>query len=212
LRFIPSGKNHVSKGAFVFIVAVSLYRDSFLKPRLSGSLLGLLHISLTLLRSINPAEADTFSMVAVQYFEGVAAEAVATTANIRMGMAMMCAQGLHVVPNVEFQRRSGAESAGTAMDAWAAQHGAHLHFIQPGEPTQNAYIESFNGKFRDESLNEHWLLTSLEAQVVIEVWRKEYYEERTHSTIGNLTPMEFINHHQNRPQAAQEFTSLAVVS
>jgi putative transposase len=61
-------------------------------------------------------------------------------------------------------------------------------------------------------LNEHWFLTVLETQVVIEAWRKEYYEERTHSTIGNLTPMEFINHHQNQPQAAQECTALAVVS
>ncbi len=86
-----------------------------------------------------------------------------------------------------------------------------LHFIQPGKPTQNACIESFNGMFRDECLNEHWFLTLLKAQVVIEAWRKEYNEERTHSTIGNLTPMEFINHHQNRPQAAQELTSLAVV-
>ena len=149
--------------------------------------------------------------MAVQYFEGVAAEAVATTANIRMGMAMMSTQGLLVVPNVEFQRRSVAESAGTAMDAWAAQHGVHLHFIQPGKPPQNACIESFNGMFRDECLNEHWFLTLLEAQVVIEAWRKEYNEERTHSTIGNLTPMVFINHHQNRPKAAQELTSLAVV-
>ena len=106
---------------------------------------------------------------------------------------------------------NGPEFAGTALDAWAAQHGVHLHFIQPGKPTQNAFIESFNGKFRDECLNEHWFLTLQEAQLVIEAWRREYNEERTHSAIGNLTPMEFINHHHNRPQAAQELTSLAVV-
>ena len=106
---------------------------------------------------------------------------------------------------------NGPEFAGTALDAWAAQHGVHLHFIQPGKPTQNAFIESFNGKFRDECLNEHWFLTLQEAQLVIEAWRREYNEERTHRTIGDMTPMEFIRNHQNRPHAAQELTSLVVV-
>jgi putative transposase len=106
---------------------------------------------------------------------------------------------------------NGPEFAGTALDAWAAQHGVQLHFIQPGKPVQNAFIESFNGKFRDECLNEHWFLTLQEAQLVIEAWRREYNEERPHSAIGNLTPREFINHHHNQPQTAQEATSLAVV-
>ncbi len=106
---------------------------------------------------------------------------------------------------------NGPEFAGTALDAWALQHGVQLHFIQPGKPVQNAFLESFNGKFRDECLNEHWFLTLQEAQLVIEAWRREYNEERTHSAIGNLTPMEFINHHHNPPQTAQESTSLAVV-
>lgn len=106
---------------------------------------------------------------------------------------------------------NGPEFAGTALDAWAVQHSVHLHFIQPGKPVQNAFIESFNGKFRDECLNEHWFLTLQEAQLVIEAWRREYNEELTHSAIGNLTPMEFINHHHNQPQTAQESTSLAVV-
>ncbi|HWI69754.1 MAG TPA: IS3 family transposase [Nitrospiraceae bacterium] len=106
---------------------------------------------------------------------------------------------------------NGPEFAGTALDAWAAQHGVQLHFIQPGKPVQNAFIESFNGKFRDECLNEHWFLTLQEAQLVIEAWRREYNEERTHSAIGDMTPMEFINHHHNQPQAVQESTSLAVV-
>jgi putative transposase len=106
---------------------------------------------------------------------------------------------------------NGPEFAGTALDAWAEQHGVKLHFIQPGKPVQNAFIESFNGKFRDECLNEHWFLTLEEAQLVIEAWRREYNDERTHSTIGNMTPMEFIQHHQDRSQAAQESTSLALV-
>jgi putative transposase len=106
---------------------------------------------------------------------------------------------------------NGPEFSGMALDAWAGQHGVQLHFIQPGKPVQNAFIESFNGKFRDECLNEHWFLTLQEAQIVIEAWRREYNEERTHSTIGDMTPMEFIQHYQDRSQAARESTSLALV-
>ena len=106
---------------------------------------------------------------------------------------------------------NGPEFAGTALDAWAAQHGVHLHFIQPGKPVQNAFIESFNGKFRDECLNEQWFLTLQEAQLVIEAWRREYNEERTHSSIGDVTPLEFIRNYQTGAYLAQDLTSLAVV-
>lgn len=105
---------------------------------------------------------------------------------------------------------NGPEFAGTALDVWAAQHGVHLHFIQPGKPVQNAFIESFNGKFRDECLNEHWFLTLQEAQLVIEAWRREYNEERTHSAIGDVTPQEFITNYQNGALLAQELTSSAL--
>jgi putative transposase len=74
---------------------------------------------------------------------------------------------------------------------------------------QNAFIESFNGKFRDECLNEHWFLTLQEAQLVIEAWRREYNEERTHSTIGDVTPQEFITNHQNGAHLTQEFNFLS---
>lgn len=106
---------------------------------------------------------------------------------------------------------NGPEFAGTALDAWAAQHGIHLHFIQPGKPVQNAFVESFNGKFRDECLNEHWFLSLQEARRVIEAWRREYNEERTHSAIGDRTPQEFIINYQIRAQLTQEATSSAVV-
>ncbi len=106
---------------------------------------------------------------------------------------------------------NGPEFAGNALDAWACQRGVALHFIQPGKPVQNAFIESFNGKFRDEFLNEHWCVTLQEAQVVIEAWRREYNEERTHSTIGDVTPLEFIKNHQDWSQAAQASTTLTLV-
>ena len=63
--------------------------------------------------------------------------------------------------------------------------------VRPGKPNENAYIESFNGKFRDECLNEHWFLSLAHARSVIEAWRIEYNTERPHSSLGNRTPQEF---------------------
>ncbi len=76
---------------------------------------------------------------------------------------------------------------------------------------QNAFIESFNGKFRDECLYEHWFLTLQESQLVVEAWRREFNEERTHSAIGDVTPQEFIRNHQAEAYQAQDSTTLAVV-
>jgi putative transposase len=106
---------------------------------------------------------------------------------------------------------NGPEFAGHALDTWAFQRGVTLHFIQPGKPVQNAFIESFNGKFRDECLNEHWFVTLQEAQVAIEAWRREYNEDRPHSTIGDVTPMEFITNYEHRPQTSQDSTSMTLV-
>jgi putative transposase len=86
---------------------------------------------------------------------------------------------------------NGPEFAGKALDEWAYRNGLRLSFIQPGKPQQNAYIESFNGKFRDECLNEHWFISLRHAQQVIEQWRQEYNGERPHSSLGYLTPNRF---------------------
>lgn len=85
----------------------------------------------------------------------------------------------------------GPEFEGQVMDAWAYERGVRLSFIRPGKPNDNAYIESFNGKFRDECLNEHWFLSIAHAREVIEAWRVEYNRERTHSSLGDITPEEF---------------------
>ncbi len=63
-----------------------------------------------------------------------------------------------------------------------------LRLIEPGKPNQNAYIESFNGRFRDECLNEHWFLSPAHAQAIIEAWRREYNEKRQKKALGGLTP------------------------
>lgn len=86
---------------------------------------------------------------------------------------------------------NGPELTSQALDSWAYRSGVELRFIQPGKPVQNAYVESFNGKFRDECLNEHWFLSLDEARAVIEGWRIDYNEFRPHSSLGELTPEQF---------------------
>lgn len=83
---------------------------------------------------------------------------------------------------------NGKEFCGRAMLAWAHQRGIRLYLIEPGKPNQNAYIESFNGRFRDECLNENWFLNLRHAQAVIEAWRREYNEERPKRALNGLPP------------------------
>ena len=74
------------------------------------------------------------------------------------------------------------------MLAWAAAHRVRLHYIAPGKPTQNAFIESFNGRFRDECLNEHVFLTLAEARRTIEAWRNDYNARRPHNRSATSPP------------------------
>lgn len=83
---------------------------------------------------------------------------------------------------------NGKEFTGRAMLTWTHRNGIALRLIEPGKPTQNAYIESFNGRLRDECLNEHWFTSLLHAQVEIEKWRREYNEERPKRALGGMTP------------------------
>jgi len=86
---------------------------------------------------------------------------------------------------------NGPEFAGKALDLWAHQYGVQLHFIAPGKPVQNPYIESFNGRFRDECLNQHWFLTLEDARHIIAAWRDDYNHVRPHSSLGQQTPAAF---------------------
>jgi len=85
----------------------------------------------------------------------------------------------------------GTEFTSKALDQWAYRHKVTLHFITPGRPMENGYIESFHGKFREECLNEHWFLTLDDARETIENWRLDYNRVRPHSSLGYLTPEEF---------------------
>lgn len=86
---------------------------------------------------------------------------------------------------------NGPEFTGKAMLTWAHRNGIELRLIEPGKPNQNAYIESFNGRLRDECLNEHWFTSLLHARTVIDEWRKEYNEERPKKSLGGLTPAQY---------------------
>ena len=86
---------------------------------------------------------------------------------------------------------NGPEFVGRALDAWAYAQGIRLHFIEPGKPNQNAYVESFNGRFRDECLNEHWFLSLAHTRQIVEAWRLDYNAVRPHSSLGNVSPTDF---------------------
>jgi putative transposase len=86
---------------------------------------------------------------------------------------------------------NGKEFTGKAMLSWAYRNGVALKLIEPGKPNQNAYVESFNGRLRDECLNEHWFTSLPHARTVIEAWRREYNEERPKKSLGGLTPAQY---------------------
>lgn len=93
-----------------------------------------------------------------------------------------------------FRMYYGKEFCGKAMVTWAYERGVQLRLIGPGKPNQNAYIESFNGRFRDECLNEHWVPSLLHARTEIESWRREYNEDRPKKALGGLTPAAYAKH------------------
>ena len=85
----------------------------------------------------------------------------------------------------------GPDLRGPALDAWVGENGVQLYFTDPGKPPQNAYIESFNGLFRDECLNQHLFTSIADARKIIENWRSGYNTERPHSSLKYKTPEEF---------------------
>ena len=89
---------------------------------------------------------------------------------------------------------NGPEFISKQMDRWAYENGVTLDFSRPGKPVGNAFIESFNGSFRDECLNVNWFLSLEDAEEKIESWRREYNEWRPHSYLDNLMPRQYAEH------------------
>ena len=78
------------------------------------------------------------------------------------------------------------------MKKWAKEHGVHIHYIQPGKPAQNAYIERFNRTYREEVLNMYLFKNIAEAQAITDTWMHEYNNERPHEALRNLTPRGYL--------------------
>jgi len=87
---------------------------------------------------------------------------------------------------------NGSEFSGRATDLWAYTNKVTLALSRSGKPTDNAFIESFNGSFRDKCLNYHWFTSMEDAKVKIEQWRKDYNEARPNRALNNLSPLEFV--------------------
>jgi putative transposase len=87
---------------------------------------------------------------------------------------------------------NGPEFTGKVLDEWAYRRGVKLNFIRPGKPIENAFAESFIGKLRDECLNENWFISLKNSRAIIESWRIDYNEVRPHSSLGGLTPREYV--------------------
>ena len=98
---------------------------------------------------------------------------------------------------------NGPEFTGKAMLIWAKMRGVNLHHIEPGKPNQNAFIESFNGTFRNECLNTHWFLGIQEAKRETKNWQAEYNTERPHSSLGGMTPTAFRRAFEKRSEDAR---------
>lgn len=95
---------------------------------------------------------------------------------------------------------NGSEFVGKVMDKWAYEHGVELDFSRPGKPTDNAMVESFNGRLRQECLNEHWFMSLADAQDKIEAWRRSYNEARPHGALDWKTPNEFARRAGFKPR------------
>jgi putative transposase len=108
-----------------------------------------------------------------------------------------------MIRRISFQRGTperilldnGPEFIGKALDKWAYEKRVTLDFSRPRKPTDNTFIESFKGTLRDVCLNAHWFLSLQDAKEKIESWRKEYNTFRAHSSLGDLTPLEFVEKH-----------------
>ncbi len=102
---------------------------------------------------------------------------------------------------------NGPEFTSKAMIIWACNARVNLHFIKPGKPTQNAFVESFNGRFRDECLNQHWFTSFEEANKLIQLWKHDYNNIRPHSALNNSTPAQFAKSKEEKEFSGQNATT-----
>lgn len=155
-------------------------------------------------------EAWSMDFVADELFNGRRIRALTVVDNFsREALAIVVdhqLKGMDVVAAVELLRQirtapkriqvdNGSEFISKVLDKWAYENGVELDFSRPGKPTDNPFIESFNGSFRDECLNVNWFLSLEDAREKIESWRQDYNECRPHSALDGMTPMEYRDYH-----------------
>lgn len=160
----------------------------------------------------NPHQSWSMDFVADQLFDGRRFRALTVVDNfsrkclaIHVGQSIKGCDVTSIVERISqrynrtpdrIQVDNGSEFISKALDRWAYDNQVTLDFSRPGKPTDNPYIESFNGSFRDECLNLHWFLSLEDARQKIDDWRTEYNSYRPHSSIDGLTPEQYISKHQ----------------
>lgn len=139
-------------------------------------------------RTLNLVDAFTRQCLAIETDTSLSGERV-----VRVLDGVVAQRGKPRVIQID----NGPEFRSKALDVWACRNEVKLHFIEPGKPTQNGLIESFNGRFRDECLNQEWFSSLKEARQLIEGWRVGYNSKRPHSSLGYLPPDIWAHKHQN---------------
>ena len=134
------------------------------------------------LRALTVVDAFTREALAIDVDQGIKGEQV-VEAMARIAMTRGAPKTIRV--------DNGPEFISKALDRWAYENGVTLDFSRPGKPTDNAFVESFNGRLRDECLNAHWFLSLADARAKIEAWRRDYNESRPHMSLGWMTPLEY---------------------
>ncbi len=107
---------------------------------------------------------------------------------------------------------NGSEFISKVLDEWAHRNNVKLDFSRPGKPTDNAFIESFNGRLRQECLNQNWFTSLDDAKQIVEAWRQDYNQQRPHSSLKQQTPNDFVAHwQQTRTAPKAEILTLETV-
>jgi putative transposase len=134
------------------------------------------------LRALTVVDAFTREALAIDVDQGIKGEQVVET--------MARISSIHGAPKT-IRVDNGPEFISKALDRWAYENGVTLDFSRPRKPTDNAFVESFNGRLRDECLNAHWFLSMTDARAKIEAWRRDYNESRPHTSLGWMTSVEY---------------------
>ena len=134
------------------------------------------------LRALTVVDAFTREALAIDVDQGIKGEQV-VEAMARIATTRGAPKTIRV--------DNGPEFISKALDRWAYENGVTLDFSRPGKPTDNAFVESFNSRLRDECLNAHWFLSLADARAKIEAWRRDYNESRPHTSLGWMTSVEY---------------------